>query len=390
MKTYRVLFFISSLKSGGAENHLINLCRFLKGSGHRPGVCTLSFGEDALEETLARDGVVLFRLPLRSLRELILPSTLSLLRRTVRRFHPDIIHAHLYHAEVVSALAGFFSNAPVLATRHSAGLEFGGFRRLAAKWIRPRFNRLITVSEEAAFEAESLGFRRGLLEKIHNAVDTQRFHPLGTAEREAKRHELITRLYPSPVPEHVLVVGSVGGLKVVKNFPLFIRTAARLCRERTERETDPRVLFLIAGEGRERGKLAGLAGELGIISRFALPGHFDRPEDLYPLLDLFVLTSFTEGLPMVLLEAMASGVACVAADVGDIGEVLGDAGVLVKEHAEEAFAVELGSLLADEAGRIELGAAARKRVADRYSIGAWGKRVLDVYGAALRSKAEKL
>lgn len=381
MESYRILFFISSLGSGGAENHLINLCRYLKSSSHTPAVCTVSSRDAELEGIVSSESVPLFRLNLGSLRELAYPANILKVKKIVDEFTPDIIHAHLFHAEVVTALAGRFTAAPLLATRHSTGLEFGGWRRWAVLLMRSRFDSLLAVSDEACREAVEMGYRRERLATVPNAVDTARFHPLDDAQRLVKKGTLLGKFFPGRAAAQHLLVGSVGGLKPVKNFNTIPRIAARFMRERPD--LTPFLCFMIVGEGRQREQLTRLAEDLGAASIIAMPGNTERPEDFYPLFDVFVLPSLAEGVPMALLEAMASGAACVATDVGGVGEVLGDTGKVVPGRDENALFQAVEELLDNENERSELGRNARQKVMESYNIEAWGGKIVNTYRSVL-------
>ncbi len=382
MDSYRILFFISALRCGGAENHLLNLCRYLASRGHAPAVCTLSAREDGLESEFLMDGVSLYRLPLASLRQLSVPRKFHTLSRIVRGVGPDLIHAHLYHAEMVAAASALVHRVPLVATRHSAGLEFNGWRRYAITAIHGRFSRIIAVSGDAASEALTQGYSSDRVETIPNGVDTRRFRPLEGRKRDEKRKELFRNLFPGSDPASALLVGSIGGLKPVKNYSLLIRAAARLAGGHSGRGRELKTVII--GEGPERGSLVELAGELGLDRSIALPGYSDRTEELFPLFDIFVLPSRTEGVPMVILEAMASGLPCVASDVGGIGVVLGKTGRLVKEGDEEAMCRAIGELAEDEAARTGLGREARVRVMERFDIDIWGDRTVQVYRSIIR------
>ncbi len=384
MESYRILFFVSSLKLGGAENHLLNLCRFLKSSSHVPAVCTVSSRSGELEDVIAAESIPLFRLDLGSLKELAFPGAVLKVRRIVREFAPDIIHAHMFHAEVVSALAARFSNAPLFATRHSAGLEFEGGRRWAVRMMRSRFDLLFAVSDEALEEAVRMGYSRKRLVTLPNAVDIDRFRPLDDAQKGERKQLLLEAVFPGRVRGRGLIVGSVGGLKSVKNLALIPRIAARFLRERPD--LAPSVRFVIVGEGPQREELTRIAEELRASAVVTMPGSTDRPEDYYPLFDVFILPSLTEGVPMALLEAMASGAACVATDVGGVGELLGPAGELVQSGDEDALYRAVEMLLDDASLRRELGEKARRRVADNYDIRAWGRRIEDAYRSAFVGK----
>jgi len=380
MEPLRILFLTSSLGVGGAERHVLGLCRYLRGAGREPSVCTLSRVEEGLETSFVGEGIPMFRLPLDSLRGLASPRFVSGLGRVIAASRPDILHAHLYHAEVVAGFSSLLRRVPVVTTRHSAGIEFRGSRAWIARLLSRRFAACVAVSDEAADEAVSTGFPRRLVEVVPNAVDPDRFKPAPPAERGSRRAALAASLFPGASGRDFLLVGSAGGLKAVKNFPLLVRAASRLAGG----EGAPDVRFAIFGEGKEREKIASLARGLGLEARFALPGRRDDLEALYPLLDVFVLPSLREGVPLALLEAMSSGVACVASEVGGIPGVLSGAGVLVPSDDEEGFVRAMRRLVDDGGARAELGRLARVRVLERHSVELWGERMLAVYRSAAR------
>lgn len=377
----RVLFFISSLGRGGAEYHLINLCDYIDGHGIAPVVCTLSREEDPLEDAFRLRNVPFRRFPIDSLAALLRPGRLAALRRIVGGARCDLIHAHLYHAEIVGAAATCFTGAPLVTTRHSAGLEFGGLRRPVARLAARRTTRLIAVSADAAAEARRTGMPAERIDIVPNGVDTTRFHPIEGEEREGRRRFFLEEYFPGDQPRHPFIIGAAGGLKPVKNFDLLLRAVA----DATELVGDD-LRVAVAGEGAERDPLERLSRELGIAGRTALTGHLNRPDEFYPLLDLFVLPSRTEGVPMVLVEAMACGVPCLATDVGGVGDTLGDTGILVPANDAGALAAAIAELAGDEPRRLDLGRRARVRAMERFDREIWGARTLDVYRSALQKK----
>lgn len=382
MDRYRILQVISSLRRGGAEHHLLNLCRYLAHAGHEPAVCTLSPVEDGLESVFVVDGVPLYRLPLRSLACLATPRADRALRRIVERSGADLLHAHLFHAEVAGAWTALRTSRPLVVTRHSTGLEFGGWRKAVARAYGRRVSRCIAVSGEAAREALSTGLAASKVVILPNAVDTERFRPLDERERIEPRRALIAELFPGEAPQNTVLVGSVGGLKAVKGYSIFMRAAAELLAA-GENEVARAMRFVIFGDGAERESLAALSRSVGLENIFVLPGQRDELEKIYPLLDVFVLTSFSEGVPLALLEAMSSGVACVASDVGGVGEVLERVGTIVPSGDVAGFAAAISRLAGDRALRIEMGRLARVRILERYNLDIWGHRTLDVYREAL-------
>jgi glycosyltransferase involved in cell wall biosynthesis len=379
MDSYRVLFLTSSLSSGGAENHLLNLCRLMKSKGHETAVCTFSSKEDGLESSLLLEGIELNRVAIDSLSDIFFPGKISSLKRIVERFDPDILHAHLFHGEVLAWIASHFTRVPMLATRHSSGLEFKGWRGLIAGLMRRRVRALIAVSRGAADEARDLGYGERDIHLIPNAIDTDRFRPLGDDERRRRRTALLEEFFPG-VAETTPIVGAVGRLKPVKNFHLLVKLAVRFGAEGGP-AVAPR--FVVFGDGPQREYLSRLIEEQNAGDAIALAGHSDRLEQVYPLFDLFVLPSRSEGTPMALLEAMSCRVACIASDVGGMGEAIGDAGMTVRSDDESGFASAIHDLIDQSQLRAELGRRARVRIMERYDIHAWGESILEVYRSML-------
>ncbi len=383
MDRYRILFFTSSLTVGGAEHHILNLCRSLRSTGNETAVCTISPFEDGLESTLVNEGIALFRLPVRSLAALFSPRVVLSLRRILGSFRPHLLHAHLFHAEVAAAFASLFVRVPLVVTRHSAGLEFHGWRRWVGRLLEARVAACIAVSDEAAEEAVHMGYPRTKITVLPNAVDPQRFAPLDGLERERRRSALAAELFPSAPRAPFILIGSAGGLKSVKNFRLMVRVAARLAAERRQNDAEPGLRFVIFGEGNEYAALAALVRDLGIESFFVLPGRRGDMEHVYPLFDIFMLPSLSEGVPLALLEAMCAGVACVASEVGGVGEVLSGAGTLVFPGDEEALFDAVRHLVKDMDGRRMLGRKGRVRVLERFHIDIWREKMLSVYRSVL-------
>lgn len=386
----KVLLVISSLSPGGAENHLLNLCRYLVSVSCVPAVLTISEKRTPIRGLLESEGVEVIDFPLDSLAGLLRPRKLASLRRIAAEARPHVIHAHLYHGEVVASIASILTGVPMVATRHSAGLEFGGTRKWITRILCGRRVLVIAVSAEAAGEAVRLGTPKGRVETIPNGVDTERFRPLDPSRRRARREEFIKRHFGAPQGEDGLLIGTLGGLKKVKNLPVFIRMIPVL--KAAWKDGAPRARFVMCGEGPERRELEDLSRRLGLGADIAMPGFVGDPEELLPLLDIFVLPSITEGAPMALLEAMACGIACVASGVGAIPSILGgesgtggglDAvGIVVKSRDPEGFAGAVLQLAADEAQRRALGERARSRAVSDFGLDAWGRRTLNVYEKA--------
>ncbi|MCH8046368.1 MAG: glycosyltransferase family 4 protein [Planctomycetes bacterium] len=176
------------------------------------------------------------------------------------------------------------------------------------------------------------------------------------------------------------VVGWIGRMSKEKAPDVLLR--AIKCLGQSEIET------LLIGDGREMGPTAQLASDLGLCSRVHFAGAVPEASKLMKAFDVFVISSHTEGLPMVLLEAMGAGVPVVATAVGEIPEVLdrGRLGILTPPGEPERLADAMRGVLRDLSGAAERAARAQQHVADHYAIDSWVDQILRAYQAALPSK----
>jgi glycosyltransferase involved in cell wall biosynthesis len=166
------------------------------------------------------------------------------------------------------------------------------------------------------------------------------------------------------IPESVYVVGSIGRLGRQKGYDVFIR-AARLMRDRRKD-----VHFLLVGKGPYEQELRGLASSLGLDDCFQFAGERDDVLDVFPLIDVFVMSSRWEAMPYSLLEAMGAGRAIVLTRIAGLEKVVenGRAGVIIPPEDPEAICREVLGLLDDSARRSTLAAAARDVARRNYGL----------------------
>lgn len=223
------------------------------------------------------------------------------------------------------------------------------------RWCLKRYERVLCVSPDLYEACRKAGVPEERCLYVPNGIDTdsaRRRRSVAEAQRDAG------------VPEGRRVIGAFGRLEAEKGFDLLLRAAALLSQEGIDLEV------WIGGEGAEAARLEQLAGELGLGERFRLLGFVDDPMPLYESLDAFVLSSLREGLPNVLLEAMAMETPVVASRVGAVADVLsdGDHGVLVEPGSAPGLARGIRAVLGDREHAAGMAAAARALVELRYSF----------------------
>lgn len=232
---------------------------------------------------------------------------------------------------------------------------------------------LATVVHEGLrrYMVGELGVPPSRVRTIPNGVDTARFRP--AAVDAGVRAEL------GAGPDDLLL-GTVARLHPDKDHATLLHAFARL---RADAPSLP-VRLALVGDGPERAPLERLARELEITERVCFAGDREDVARIVPQLDAFVLSSCTEGVPLVLIEAMASGVPCVSTAVGGIADLLADgAGETVPPREPHALARALAALASDPARRAETGARARRTAVERHDFA----RVVDDYRQALRGDA---
>ena len=281
------------------------------------------------------------------------------LRRIIRHERPDVIHARNWGSWPEPMLARLLSGPalPFVFSFHGLTVteRMPRRRRIACRVLAAMTTEVFSVSEPSRrLLVEDVGLPARLVKIIPNGVDTDQFRPVPTRRRRKRT-----------------VLGTAGGLKPVKNHALLIRALADLTAAGHDCEVR------IAGEGSRKEDLERLIAQLDLAGRASLVGHCgDMPAFLADL-DVFVLPSDSEGHPNVLLEAMASGLPCVATSVGGVPDVLddGQAGVLVTPGDVSEMVEAIEDLIDQPERRRELGSAGRDRACRLYSM----DRMTDAY-----------
>ncbi len=371
----RVLHLISSGGMYGAEAVILNLSRELNaGEQHASSLGVFAHAGQpvpALHEVAARAGVASQLLPCKGQLDL---AVLRAIRDEVDRVGADVVHAHGYKADIYAYLALRGAQRPALvSTCHTwydndlAVRVYGA----ADRWVLRSFDQVVAVSAEVRDRLLGAGVRGDKVHLIRNGISIA-----------SLENTVLTREHRASSGGG-LRVGLVGRLAPEKGVDLFLRAAARLV------DLFPEVTFVVAGDGPDRAALDGLLVELGLVGKAELAGpQTDMPE-FYASLDLLVSASRQEGLPMALLEGMASGLAVVATRVGAVPEVVlnGQTGFLVEPGDPDRLAAGMERLLADSELRESFGLAGRRRIVEQFSAQRMAADYLSVYTQALSTRA---
>jgi len=301
---HRVVHISRSLDTGGAEVQIVNLVTELRHEFDVSVVCLHEKGSMAGRLEDLGISVEVYRFKTRWS-----PASLWRLARYLRREGAEVVQSHLYGPNVSGIAAATLAGVPVrIATVH--GMEHWGTSRQqrADRWMDRWRQAVLCVSEAVRkMYLENTDCPPGKCRTIPNGVDLSRL------QDPRPRTEVLGEL---GIPSGNKVVGVVARLVGEKNLSLFLEAAAEIRGVRED------VSFLIVGYGDQREALERQAGALGLGDAVRFTGLRSDVPDLLGVMDCFLLTSRTEGLPVVLLEAMGSGVPVVATDVGGVGEII--------------------------------------------------------------------
>ena len=364
----RIALIISSLNYGGAEMQATVLANGLSRSGRTVSLL-VSYSNGPLRERVSAD-VSVRCLGRRSRWDVI--RLLRTLFLVLAEEKPDVLYAFLPGANLVACLAKLrFPKLKVTWGVRASNVELGHYDWGAwlSYWLERRFSRwpqlIISNSNAGRRNAVAHGFPdNDRFIVIPNGIDVERFRP-DPVLRKAVRSEWGTS------PEETLV-GIVGRLDPMKDHATFLEAAAKLAQRRQE------MRFVSIGTGpldyatllRER------AFGLGLDQRMTWAGPRSDLPGVYNALDLLVSSSaFGEGFSNALCEAMACGVPCVATDVGDAREILGECGTVVPPRDPDLLAMGiLGMIERINLEGADLRARLRQRVVENFEVEALVRR----------------
>lgn len=351
---------------GGVGRHVADLARGLTERGHEVVLCGPA-APDALPAL--PDGASHVRMELdRAISPRADLAAVGSLAALVRRLAPAVVHAHSSKAGAVARLGHSLQpRVPVLYTPH--GYAFAGFFSSAAqrrayreieRLLAPLATRVVCVCAAEARLAATVGPRRRV-RVVHNGVE-----PAGEGPIDPRMRAL---------GERGPVVCALTQLRAGKGIETLIdATPALLARH-------PRAQVAIWGDGPELASLRARACTAGVAHAVHFPGSCEHPPAVLRGVEVFVHPSLAEAFPYVILEAMAASRAIAASDVGGIGEALGggECGVLLPPGDARSLANAVNGLLEDPSRRAQLGAAAQRRIRQRFSRAAMLDRLMDVY-----------
>jgi len=360
-------YFTDTTEFGGAEQSLLNLAAQLDRGRWQPrllyhpapGLEPLLCGARKLELELC---------PVPRLPEgLVGARRVPALAARLRRWRPDVFHAHLIWplACKFGLLAAILARVPAIVATEQVFVQFKLDRSiyLQQRLVAAGVGRYLPVSRDLARRLrQRLPIPEHKLQVIYNGIPPETFQRGAAAT-------------PSQPGQRRPVVLTVARLNSQKGLPYLVEAAAQV----------PEAQFWLAGDGPERGALEAQANSLGLGDRIQFLGFRADIAALLEQCDVFVLPSLYEGAPLSILEAMASGKPVVATDIGGTNEVVvpDDTGLLVPPADAAALAGAIRAVLADPARARRLGLAGQARVTALFSAAGMARQVTQVYDELL-------
>lgn len=369
-----VLHLIDSGGFYGAERVLLELLIELRHSEYQ-GILGCLVEPHAAEPEIARrarmEGVTVHVFPTRRGLD---RNCAAGIRDYVKAHGIALIHCHGYKPNI---LCGLFIDGriPRVSTAHGwakgSGLKvslYNWLDRLALK----KMDGIVGVSEALVKQLQGAGDTARLVWRIPNGIRVSaEGHGGQTARQDAVKGN---------ADRHV-VLGAVGRLAPVKGYAHLLRAMQEVVLQY------PGCRLIIAGDGPLKEELESLRDRLGLNQFVHFAGFIEDMGEFFRRIDVFLMPSLSEGLPIALLEAMACGKACIASEVGGVPEVLSssDLGILVPPAQPSAMAKAILSIIRDEDGRVLMGAKARRVVLQRFSVERMASKYLEFYDQIKRA-----
>ena len=353
----KIIYLITGLGGGGAERVVVDLATRMVNLGHQVKIAYLK-GNVVVEPN--SEAIELVYLGLESIKHAKL--AYNNYKNLLDRFEPDVVHAHMVHANIFARISRKFRPiAKLICTAHNSN-EGGQLRMLAYKFTNCFSDLNTNVSQEASESLISKGaFNKNNLITVYNGIDLNKFN-----------------FFNKDIKSNELKLLSVGRFNEQKDYPNLLRAIATFHESLKQKKC----MLSIAGDGELRPQIEELIEHLGLKNNVTLLGRREDIPQLMQEADFFILPSAYEGFGLVVAEAMACGAFVIATNSGGVAEVMGDTGILVPPQNSEALAEAIKQAVSKTPLEIKANnLKARQRVEELFSLEASVKKWLALYEA---------
>jgi len=287
----------------------------------------------------------------------------------VKRTNADIVHCHGYKADIYVYFGLRKTNIPYVSTCHTwyDNNLLVTLYGMADRFVLRRYAGVVAVSNEVKQRLLRSGVKESEIYLINNGIDLRPFDSAAPTLRKDDQGN------PPPI------VGLVGRLSIEKGVDIFLQSAVVVL------SAVPEAIFLVVGDGPDRPQLELLIDDLKLRGSVFLLGRRDDMPSVYASLDVMVSASRKEGLPIAILEGMASRRAVIATAVGEVPTIIrhDQTGILVQAEDPDAISAAIITLLNDSSSRDRLGAAAKQSVEENFSAERMTANYLHLYKAVI-------
>ncbi len=344
-----IFILIRSLGVGGAERQVCVLARALHQKGYKVTV-GLFYSGGILEKKLRDEGVTIY--PLHKNGRWDLLGWFRRYLKAIQDVNPDVIYSFLTTSNIVAITGRLFVQKPVVWGIRASNMELGNYDQVARliAWVEKKLSVYVkTIIFNANFSRQyhqSLGYCLNNAIVIPNGIDTNVFRP----GSESGKHKLRAQWN---IPKEAIVVGMLARVDPMKDYETFLAAARALSARRQD------LYFIVAGAGTDTASWHSLPPRLLRL------GIYEDVPELLNTLDIMVLSSsYGEGFPNVVGEAMACGIPTIATNVGDASYIMGDLGISIPVKNKDALIQAIESMLQQAPSK----EAIRDRIITHFSV----------------------
>jgi glycosyltransferase involved in cell wall biosynthesis len=374
-----VLYIIWSLDLGGAERVVINLAKGLDKDRFNPMVCCLN-EQGKFADELEKEGIRVIALNKKSKLDF---TVINKLARIMKENNINVVNTHLWGANFWGRIAAKLAKVPVIiATEHNEDTWKLPFYFLFDNILSDWTDKIIAVSSSVKEFYVSKGIPTDKIEVVYNGIDIKQGQsPSGTVPvlHSAKIREEFG------IKEEETVLAVIGRLVPQKGHCYFLSALKELLK-------DHKIMALIVGSGPIEEELKQFSYNLGLNGNVIFTGlRRDIPDLLNNCIDILVMPSLREGLPLIALEAMSSGVPIIASKVGGIPELVidGKTGLLVEPENHVALKEAIERLINDKGLRQQLIDNAKRKVEEEFCLDSMLSKTQNLYQELYSLKRNK-
>ena len=346
------MHLIHKLGAGGAENGIINIVNHINQTLFESSICSFA-GKGNHTERIDRNYTTLFEFDKKTGNDFRVPLKLFNL---YRKWNPDIVHTHTWGTVCEGLIAAKLARVPVIIHGEHGTIQQQKRNIYVQRYLWDMADQVLSVSNTHRDRlSKTIGYPKSKIKVIMNGVDTERFQVDGQNKSVRKKFG---------IRKDEIIVGTVGRLVPVKNQTLLIHAFGEVSKSCSTCK------LVLVGDGLLKEELSLLAFSLGISDKVIFLGQrYDIP-NILKVLDIFVLSSISEGMSNTILEAMSSGLPVIATHVGGNPEIVknNETGILVASDNKEAMTSAIISMIEDPQKRKKMGRCGRKLAKDKFSL----------------------